>query len=122
MEISELYSIFKKHPVVTTDSRDCPQGSIFVALKGESFDGNRFAAAALEKGCSWAVVDEAEYASDERCILVDDCLHYGHQRQDNDKGTDRGRTGREIPCALHSGKLQQRHRRAKDTAPHHTGT
>ncbi len=74
MEISELYSIFKKHPVVTTDSRDCPQGSIFVALKGESFDGNRFAAAALEKGCSWAVVDEAEYASDERCILVDDCL------------------------------------------------
>ena len=49
MEISELYSIFKKHPVVTTDSRDCPQGSIFVALKGESFDGNRFAAAALEK-------------------------------------------------------------------------
>ena len=74
VEISELYNIFKEHPVVTTDSRDCPQGSIFVALKGESFDGNRFAAAALEKGCARAVVDEAEYATDERCILVDDCL------------------------------------------------
>lgn len=74
MEISELYRIFTEHPVVTTDSRDCPQGSIFVALKGASFDGNKFAAAALEKGCSWAVVDEAEYACGDRCILVDDCL------------------------------------------------
>ncbi len=74
MEIAELYKIFKTCPVVTTDSRDCPKGALFFALKGESFDGNKFAAAALEKGCSWAVVDEAEYANDPRCILVDDCL------------------------------------------------
>ncbi len=74
MEIAELYKIFKANPVVTTDSRDCPKGSMFFALKGDSFDGNKFAAAALEKGCSWAVVDEAEYANDPRCILVDDCL------------------------------------------------
>ena len=75
MEISELYRIFTSHPTVTTDSRDCPEGSIFFALKGASFDGNRFAAMALEKGCAYAVVDEKEYANDERCILVDDCLH-----------------------------------------------
>ena len=75
MEISKLYKIFEQHPVVTTDSRDCPEGSIFFALKGASFDGNKFAAAALEKGCAYAVVDEAEYATDPRCILVDDCLH-----------------------------------------------
>lgn len=75
MEISELYKIFEQHPVVTTDSRDCPEGSIFFALKGASFDGNKFAAAALEKGCAYAVVDESEYATDPRCILVDDCLH-----------------------------------------------
>lgn len=74
MEISELYRLFTEHPVVTTDSRDCPEGSIFFALKGESFDGNKFAAAALEKGCSWAVIDEPEYATDSRCIVVDDCL------------------------------------------------
>lgn len=74
MEIAELYKIFKTCPVVTTDSRDCPKGALFFALKGESFDGNKFAAAALEKGCSWAVVDEAEYANDPHCILVDDCL------------------------------------------------
>lgn len=59
---------------MTTDSRDCPEGSVFFALRGGSFDGNRFAAAALAKGCSWAVIDEKEYASDSRCILVDDCL------------------------------------------------
>ncbi len=60
--------------MVTTDSRDCPEGSVFVALKGTSFNGNKFAAAALEKGCAWAVVDEAEHAGGEHTILVDDCL------------------------------------------------
>ena len=76
MEAKDLYEIYKKHPVVTTDSRDCPEGSIFIALKGASFDGNKFAAMALEKGCSYAVVDEKEYAvdGDSRYILVDDTL------------------------------------------------
>lgn len=76
MEIKELYDIFLRHPQVTTDSRDCPQGSIFFALKGESFNGNAFAALALEKGCSYAVIDEKEYAveGDDRYILTDDCL------------------------------------------------
>ena len=76
MEIKELYDIFLRHPQVTTDSRDCPEGSIFFALKGESFNGNGFAAMALEKGCAYAVIDEKEYAveGDERYILTDDCL------------------------------------------------
>jgi UDP-N-acetylmuramoyl-tripeptide--D-alanyl-D-alanine ligase len=49
---------------------------MFVALKGESFNGNKFAAAALEAGCRYAVVDEAEWAveGDERYVLVGDCL------------------------------------------------
>lgn len=77
MEISELYSIFEKHPVVTTDSRDCPEGSIFFSLKGASFNGNAFAQKAIEKGCAYAVVDEKEYApeGDKRFILTDNCLH-----------------------------------------------
>lgn len=58
MDIKELYAFYKQHPVVTTDSRDCPEGSIFIALKGESFDGNKFAMQALEKGCAIAVVDD----------------------------------------------------------------
>ena len=60
MNIQELYAFYKQHPVVTTDSRDCPDGSIFIALKGESFDGNKFAVQALEKGCALAVVDDEQ--------------------------------------------------------------
>ena len=37
MDISELYKLFLKHPVVTTDSRDCPKSRMFFALKETSF-------------------------------------------------------------------------------------
>ena len=76
MTTEQLYQIFESHPVVTTDSRDCPEGSIFFALKGASFNGNKFAAVALQQGCAFAVVDEPEYCAqgDERYILVDDVL------------------------------------------------
>lgn len=74
MDINQIFDLYQQHPCITTDSRHCPVGSIFIALKGESFDGNRFAASALEKGCSYAIVDEAQYATDSRFILVDDTL------------------------------------------------
>ena len=77
MTTEQLYKIFERHPVVTTDSRDCPEGSIFFALKGTSFNGNKFAVAALQQGCAFAVVDEPEYCppEDGRYILVDNVLH-----------------------------------------------
>ena len=74
MNIESLYKIFQSHPIVTTDSRDCPKGSIFFALKGDSFDGNAYAEKAIEAGCSYAVVDEKEYCKNEHFILVDDVL------------------------------------------------
>ena len=76
LQIDELYNLFLQHPQVTTDSRDCPEGSIFFALKGESFDGNAYAKQALDNGCSYAVVDEPEYADaiDKRYLFVDDVL------------------------------------------------
>ena len=49
---------------VTTDSRKITAGCIFVALKGENFDGNRFALQALEQGASLAIVDDAEVYND----------------------------------------------------------
>lgn len=75
-EISKLYSLFLQHPTITTDSRNCPENSIFFALKGERFDGNKFAADVLAKGCALAVVDEPEVipAGDERYFLVPDVL------------------------------------------------
>ena len=74
MSIEQLYEIFLRHPQVTTDSRRCPEGSIFFALKGDTFNGNRFAAAALQSGCAYAVVDEEQEAKTDRFILVDDVL------------------------------------------------
>lgn len=64
------------HPVITTDSRNCPEGSIFFALKGERFDGNQYAAEVLQKGCVCAVVDDASVipAGDDRYFLVPDVL------------------------------------------------
>lgn len=76
MNLSTLYQIFLDCQTVTTDSRNCPDGSLFIALKGESFNGNAFAEQALNFGCAYAIIDEAQYApdSDKRYILVDDCL------------------------------------------------
>ena len=74
MDIKELFQLYQQHPCITTDSRDCPKDSIFLALKGESFDGNKFAASAIEKGCAYAIIDEPEYKQDDRFILVDNCL------------------------------------------------
>ena len=78
MDSKELYAIYEQHPVITTDSRDCPKGSIFIALKGETFDGNQFAAQALEKGCAIAVVDDEQvynsYQGSGQMILVPDTL------------------------------------------------
>lgn len=74
MSIEEIYKIYLNHPVVTTDSRNCPEGSIFIALKGDSFNGNLFAKQAIEKGSAYAFVDEREFADSKRIFLVDDCL------------------------------------------------
>jgi UDP-N-acetylmuramoyl-tripeptide--D-alanyl-D-alanine ligase len=72
MKTEQLYEIFLLHPIITTDSRDCPAGSIFFALKGVTFNGNLYAESALEKGCAYAVVEE-EYArkDDNRFIAVE---------------------------------------------------
>lgn len=81
MIIQDLYKIFLEHPVITTDSRDVPAGSIFFALKGETFDGNQYAVKSLELGASYAVIDDEkifeEYNQshqDGKLILTSDVL------------------------------------------------
>ena len=58
MNIESLYTVFKQHPRVQTDSRKLQKGDIFFALKGDNFNGNLFAADALSKGAVAVVVDE----------------------------------------------------------------
>ena len=64
---------------VTTDSRAIRGGEIFVALRGENFDGNNYALKALEAGAAWAVVNEdspsfAGLTGESRLIRVPDPL------------------------------------------------
>jgi UDP-N-acetylmuramoyl-tripeptide--D-alanyl-D-alanine ligase len=73
---TDLYEVFRGcGERVVTDSRQGHEGGLFFALKGDRFDGNRFAEAALAGGCGAAVVDDAAcYKPDGRHFLVDNAL------------------------------------------------
>jgi UDP-N-acetylmuramoyl-tripeptide--D-alanyl-D-alanine ligase len=75
----ELYNIFEQCSGVTTDSRKVGNGELFFALRGDNFDGNRFAIQALKDGAAYAVVDNPEVAAEagklsDRVILVENSL------------------------------------------------
>ncbi len=72
--IEKIYQLYTNNPVISTDTRNIIKNSIFFALKGDSFNGNKFAGEALEKGCAYAIIDEKEYKKDNRCILVENVL------------------------------------------------
>ena len=74
MEISELYTLFLASRGVNTDTRTLEPGQIFVALKGETFDGNAYAVKALESGASYAVVNDYAEGDDPRLIRFPDTL------------------------------------------------
>jgi len=73
MTIPELHQLFLQHPQVCTDTRKLTSGAIFFALKGENFNGNQFAAKAIDEGCSYAVIDEKEFAGN-KTILIENVL------------------------------------------------
>ncbi len=74
MEISALYNLFLSHPYISTDSRGISEGGLFFALKGDRFDGNLFAGAALKSGAAYSIIDDPVHVTSDRCILVDDVL------------------------------------------------
>ncbi len=72
--IKELYNKFKDSSGITTDSRKVILNSLFFALKGPSFDGNKFAAKALKEGAAYAIIDDVDYQQGEKYILVENVL------------------------------------------------
>ncbi|MBN2636259.1 MAG: UDP-N-acetylmuramoyl-tripeptide--D-alanyl-D-alanine ligase [Prolixibacteraceae bacterium] len=72
--LDKIYSVFSKNQLISTDSRNIEKNSIFFALKGSNFNGNKFASDALNKGAILAIVDEKEFQSSEKIILVDNVL------------------------------------------------
>lgn len=76
MELDEFYKLFISYGSrYTTDSRNIERGDIFFALKGENFNGNKYALQALKDGASYAVVDE-KVGNDVRLIEVDNVLRF----------------------------------------------
>jgi UDP-N-acetylmuramoyl-tripeptide--D-alanyl-D-alanine ligase len=73
MKTEQLYELFKESSGISTDSRTVTRDNLFFALWGDNYNGNKFASEALEKGASWAVIDDPLFEN-ERTILVDDCL------------------------------------------------
>lgn len=71
--IPELYGLYLRHPLVSTDTRSLPEGCLFFALKGPNFNGNLFAKQALEAGAAYAIVDE-DTGEDPRILRTSDVL------------------------------------------------
>ncbi len=74
MNILALYKIYKQSYQVSTDTRKIEKGCLFFALKGDNFNGNKFAEDALKKGASHAIVDEDAFVTTSNIILVDNVL------------------------------------------------
>ena len=74
-DLHKIYNLYLNSTGISIDSRTTKKGNLFVALRGENFDGNKYAADALEKGAAVAIVDKKEVAKDNRFIVVTDTLH-----------------------------------------------
>lgn len=73
MNITDIYTIFKKSSGVSTDTRTIQKNNLFISLSGENFNGNKFAKQALESKASYAIIDDANFAQ-ENTILVENTL------------------------------------------------
>lgn len=74
MNIEQLHNLYKQSFKVSTDTRKIEPKSIFFALKGENFNGNKFAGEALQQGAMYAIIDEVEFKTNDNIILVENVL------------------------------------------------
>ncbi len=74
MTLEKLHRLYLEHPITCTDTRKITANCLFFALKGENFNGNEFAAQALEKGASYAIIDQKGFKASDRYILCDNVL------------------------------------------------
>jgi UDP-N-acetylmuramoyl-tripeptide--D-alanyl-D-alanine ligase len=74
MNIEDLYKVYLQYPSVQTDTRKLKKGDLFFALRGANFNGNEFAAKALEEGAAFAVIDDEQFSIPGKTIIVEDSL------------------------------------------------
>lgn len=71
----ELLKKFKLHCYISTDSRKVMPGSLFFALKGDNFNANKFAQDAINNGAAYAIIDDPQYFTGAKTLLVDNVLN-----------------------------------------------
>ena len=85
MQTEKLYELFQQSTGIGSDTRSIERGNLFFALKGERFNGNHFAQHAIDKGASYAVIDEPSVTQNEKFIPVDSVLttlqHLAHHHR-----------------------------------------
>ena len=106
--LHELYELFLLHPHISTDSRRIEPGSIFFALHGEHFDGNRYAAAALESGAVAVVVDDPKVIP---LVEVAPCS-CGHLTKQNSRAKSARKKSRGETAVTSSSPTRWRHCRS----------
>ena len=74
MKITELYKIYLNHPIISTDSRNIKKDSIFISLKGDNFNGNKYAEQAIKNGSKYAIIDDSSFKKNNNFLLVKDGL------------------------------------------------
>lgn len=79
MTMNHLFDLFYECSLVSTDTRSITPNCMFIALKGANFNGNTFAEEALKAGARYAIVDEAEFQTNESIFLVPDALNFLQQ-------------------------------------------
>jgi UDP-N-acetylmuramoyl-tripeptide--D-alanyl-D-alanine ligase len=76
MNIAEIHQLFLNCKGVSTDTRNLPANCLFFCLKGENFNGNKFARKALEQGAAYVIYDDIEHDPvHQNALLVEDSLN-----------------------------------------------
>ncbi|RLD72749.1 MAG: UDP-N-acetylmuramoyl-tripeptide--D-alanyl-D-alanine ligase [Bacteroidetes bacterium] len=74
MSTEQIYKEFLQSSGVCTDTRQVLEDSLFFALRGDQFDGNRFVEDALNKGCRLAITERKDLAGSGRVVVVSSTL------------------------------------------------
>ncbi|SFT76339.1 UDP-N-acetylmuramoyl-tripeptide--D-alanyl-D-alanine ligase [Lishizhenia tianjinensis] len=74
--MENLFELFYTCTGVSIDTRKLEKGVMYIALKGENFNGNNYAAQAIENGAKYAIVDEAEFANGKEIFYVENGLKF----------------------------------------------
>ena len=74
--MQNLFELFYDSSGVCTDTRNIKKDSLFIALKGDNFNGNLFAKEAISSGAKYALVDEVTFVDDKHIFYVPDSLAF----------------------------------------------